>query len=84
MARKLQGTVVSDKMEKTVVVAVSRQKKHRLYRKQYQVTSRFKAHNPDGLVKLGDMVEITEIRPVSATKRWQVERKLTPVGKVKS
>lgn len=76
MSRKLQGTVVSDKMTKTVTVAVVRLKKHPLYQKKYRQTAKFKAHDEKGEFKVGDVVEIAETRPLSATKRWQVTRKI--------
>lgn len=76
MARILKGLVVSDKMDKTVVVAVSSVKEHPIYRKKYKVTTKFSAHDADNAIKTGDMVEIIETRPLSRTKRWQVVRKL--------
>jgi small subunit ribosomal protein S17 len=76
MARTLRGMVVSDKMEKTVVVAVSSLKEHPVYRKKYKVTTKFSAHDEANALKQGDMVEIIETRPLSRTKRWQVVRKL--------
>lgn len=66
------GTVVSDKMEKTVVVAVVRDKRHRLYKKRIRVTKKFKAHNENNEAKLGDIVRIVETRPLSKEKRWRV------------
>jgi small subunit ribosomal protein S17 len=66
------GTVVSDKMEKTVVVAVVRDKRHPLYKKRIRVTKRFKAHNENNEAKLGDIVRIVETRPLSKQKRWRV------------
>lgn len=77
MIRTLRGTVVSDKMDKTVVVAVSALKEHPIYRKKYKVTTKFKAHDEKNEAKVGDLVEITETRPVSRDKRWLVARKLT-------
>jgi small subunit ribosomal protein S17 len=77
MARRLRGTVVSDKMERTVVVAVSSLKAHPVYRKKYKVTTKFVADNPTSTYKVGDLVEISETRPLSKTKRWVVERSLT-------
>lgn len=77
MIRRLRGEVVSDKMDKTVVVAVARLKRHPIYRKQYKATARFKAHDEQNQYKVGDLVEISETRPLSAQKRWQVERKLS-------
>ena len=77
MIRTLRGTVVSDKMDKTVVVAVSALKEHPIYRKKFKVTTRFKAHDADNSVHVGDLVEITETRPISRDKRWLVARKVS-------
>jgi small subunit ribosomal protein S17 len=77
MIRTLRGTVVSDKMDKTVVVAVNSVKEHPIYRKKYKVTTRFKAHDADNAMKMGDLVEITETRPLSKDKRWVVARKVS-------
>lgn len=77
MIRTLRGTVVSDKMDKTVVVAVQSVKEHPIYRKKYKVTTKFKAHDEANACISGDLVEITETRPLSRDKRWQVARKLT-------
>lgn len=77
MIRTLRGTVVSNKMDKTVVVAVNTLKEHPIYRKKYKVTTRFKAHDAENAFHEGDLVEITETRPLSADKRWVVARKLT-------
>ncbi len=74
--RKLQGTVVSDKMQKTVVVAVTHEKKHPKYLKQYKVTNRFKAHDENKEYKVGDKVVIEETRPISRDKRWKVISKI--------
>lgn len=76
MIRTLRGTVVSDKMDKTVVVAVNTVKEHPIYRKKYKVTTRFKAHDALNACKEGDLVEITETRPLSKDKRWEVARKV--------
>lgn len=70
--RTLRGTVVSDKMQKTVVVAITRLKKHPKYQKYYKVTKRFKAHDEANKYKTGDKVTIQETRPLSKDKRWQV------------
>jgi small subunit ribosomal protein S17 len=70
--RVIQGTVVSDKMQKTIVVSVERKKKHRLYHKVVTVTERYKAHDEDNTCKLGDVVRIQECRPLSKDKRWRV------------
>ena len=77
MIRTLQGTVVSDKMDKTVVVAVSSVKEHPIYRKKFKVTTRFKAHDAENAAHVGDLVEITETRPLSRDKRWVIARKIT-------
>ena len=71
---QLTGTVVSDKMEKTVVVAVERQIRHGLYGKSQRKTSKFVAHNENNDVKVGDTVAIVESRPLSRRKRWVVTR----------
>lgn len=68
----LQGVVVSDKMDKTVVVSVSRFLKHPLYGKFYKVSKKYKAHDEDNSHKVGDTVEITETRPISKDKRFKV------------
>lgn len=75
--RVIQGTVVSDKMQKTIVVSVERKKKHRLYHKVVTVTERYKAHDDDDSCKLGDLVRIQECRPMSKDKRWRVVEILT-------
>ena len=71
---QLTGTVVSDKMQKTVVVAVERQVRHGLYGKSQRKTSKFVAHNEENGVKVGDTVSIAESRPLSRRKRWVVTR----------
>ena len=71
---EITGVVVSDKMEKTVTVAVGRQTRHELYGKSQRRTSKFLAHNENNDVKVGDRVAIVEARPMSARKRWVVTR----------
>jgi small subunit ribosomal protein S17 len=66
------GTVVSDKMQKTVVVAVESTKRHRLYNKTLRRTKRYKAHDERNECRLGDRVRIVETRPLSKEKRWRV------------
>ena len=66
------GFVVSDKMDKTVVVAVERLVKHPLYKKYIKQTSKFKAHDAENDCKIGDKVKIAETRPLSKTERWRV------------
>jgi small subunit ribosomal protein S17 len=67
-----EGLVVSDKMDKTVVVAVEDRFKHSLYGKVVRRTSKLKAHDDDNSAGIGDRVLIMETRPTSATKRWRV------------
>jgi small subunit ribosomal protein S17 len=74
--RKLQGTVVSDKMQKTRVVAVEWHKKHPRYGKYFKVTQRFKAHDEKNEYKTGDKVIIQETRPTSKDKRWVIISKI--------
>ena len=71
---EVQGVVVSDKMDKSVVVAVERQIRHRLYGKTQRRTSKFVAHDTANDVKVGDRVAIVESRPMSRRKRWVVTR----------
>ena len=70
--RKLQGTVVRDKMNKTRVITVTRLKLHKRYLKHYKVTRRFKAHDEKNEYKVGDKVIIQETRPLSKEKRWKI------------
>lgn len=70
--RKITGTVVSDKMDKTIVVAVERLTTHPLYKKQYKQTSKYSAHDENNVCKVGDEVVIVESRPLSATKHFVV------------
>ncbi|MBZ9572824.1 30S ribosomal protein S17 [Patescibacteria group bacterium] len=76
MKRKLQGTIVSDKMQKTVVVQVERIKQHPRYKRRYRVFKKYKAHVEKGDFKIGDKVIIEECRPISKEKRWRVIKKL--------
>ena len=66
------GQVVSDKMDKTVVVAVDRFRTHRLYKRRIKRVTKFKAHDYNNSCKLGDTVRIEETRPLSREKRWRV------------
>ncbi|NLY86625.1 MAG: 30S ribosomal protein S17 [Tissierellia bacterium] len=66
------GSVVSDKMDKTVVVAVETFVTHPLYKKQIRRTTKFKAHDENNECKVGDVVRIMETRPLSKEKRWRV------------
>jgi small subunit ribosomal protein S17 len=67
-----QGVVVSDKMEKTVVVAIESMVQHPLYGRIVKQTKKFKAHNEDNVARLGDTVRIMETRPLSKEKCWRV------------
>ena len=66
------GRVVSDKMDKTIVVSVERLSRHRLYKRVIRLTTRFKAHDERNEARIGDTVRIEESRPLSATKRWRL------------
>jgi len=66
------GTVISDKMEKTVIVQVGSSKAHRLYKKTVQQRTRFKVHDEKNECGVGDLVRITETRPLSKEKRWRL------------
>ncbi len=67
------GRVVSDKMDKTVVVEVERAYRHPLYKKVVTKTKRYKAHDEDNACRVGDLVRIVESRPLSKEKRWIVK-----------
>jgi len=79
---QLTGRVVSDKMDKTVVVAVERQIRHELYGKIQRKTSKFVAHDEKNEAKAGDTVNIAESRPLSRRKRWVVTGIVTKASKV--
>ncbi|WP_199616552.1 30S ribosomal protein S17 [Paenibacillus alkalitolerans] len=66
------GKVVSDKMDKTIVVAVETYKKHELYHKRIKYTKKFKAHDENNEAKIGDTVRIMETRPLSKDKNWRL------------
>ena len=82
MARTLVGTVVSDKADKSIVVAVESRKTHPIYKKKYKVTTRFAAHDEKNEAHNGDMVEVTECRPISATKRFTLSKIVQKAGVV--
>jgi len=71
----LKGVVISDKMDKTIVVSVSRFIKHPLYGKFYKVSKKYKVHDEENRYKIGDKVEIVETRPISKDKRFKVIQK---------
>ena len=70
--RVLQGTVVSDKNDKTVIVSVERRVMHPVYKKFIRRSKRYAAHDEGNVHKIGDTVFIRECRPISKTKRWEV------------
>lgn len=74
--RTLRGEIVSDKMDKTVVVLVTRLKKHKKYKKYFKVSTRFKVHDEKNEYRTGDKVVIQETRPLSKEKRWIVINKI--------
>ena len=71
------GRVVSDKMDKTVVVAIETPKRHPLYKKTVKRTVKYKAHDENNQCQLGDTVQIIETRPLSRQKRWRVAEIIT-------
>jgi small subunit ribosomal protein S17 len=76
--RKMRvGTVVSDRMDKTIVVAVERRTAHSIYGKQMLRTKKFHAHDEAGEARVGDTVRIMETRPLSKTKRWRLVEVVT-------
>jgi small subunit ribosomal protein S17 len=74
------GRVVSDKMDKTIVVSVERLARHPLYKRVIRLTTKFKAHDEDNDARTGDTVLIEESRPLSATKRWRLVRVVARAG----
>lgn len=77
MAKKKIGQVTSDKMDKSVVVLVSRLKSHPLYLKKYKTSKKIMAHDEKNEFKIGDMVEIEETKPMSKNKSWKVNKKIS-------
>lgn len=78
--RILTGVVVSDRMDKTVTVAVTRLVAHAKYHKYVSRTKTYKAHDENNECKIDDVVQIEECRPLSATKRWRVIERRTSAG----
>jgi small subunit ribosomal protein S17 len=74
------GIVVSDKMEKSVVVRVDRTVKHKFYKRYVKRSARFLVHDERSESKIGDTVEIVETRPLSARKRWRLRRVVRPAS----
>lgn len=75
--KAMVGRVVSDKMDKTVIVAVESRYRHRLYKKILRRTRKYKVHNEGNTAKAGDSVKIVETRPLSKEKRWRVAEIIT-------
>jgi len=75
--KQRRGTVISDKMDKTVVVAVESKYAHPLYKKVLKRIKKFKVHDGKGTSKIGDKVIISEVRPLSKTKRWILKEVLS-------
>lgn len=71
------GVIVSDKMDKTVVVRIDRVKEHPIYKKKFTISKKYKAHDEKNEYKVGDQVEITETRPLSRDKKYEVVRKIS-------
>ena len=78
--RVLQGTVVSDKNDKTVIVSVERRVMHPVYKKFIRRSKRYAAHDETNKSKIGDVVTIRECRPLSKTKRWEVVNEVATSG----
>ncbi|MGD8962156.1 MAG: 30S ribosomal protein S17 [Desulfobacterales bacterium] len=74
MKRQLVGTVVSNNMDKTVVVLVERLVKHKFYHKYIRRRAKFAAHDQNNTCQIGDKVMLTECRPLSRAKRWRVSK----------
>jgi small subunit ribosomal protein S17 len=72
------GLVVSNKMDKTIVVVVESLKKHRIYKRTYKQTKRFQAHDEENSCQVGDVVRIEECRPLSKMKRWRLVEIVKP------
>lgn len=70
--RELQGTVVSDKNDKTIIVAITTYRKHPLYKKRIKYTKKYTAHDENNVAKVGDKVKIAATRPLSKTKNYRL------------
>lgn len=79
MKKQLKGTVLSNKMTKTLVVRVDRVKSHAKYKKAFRISKKYKAHIEGGDYRIGDPVLIEECRPISKDKKWRVVKKLAQV-----
>jgi small subunit ribosomal protein S17 len=74
LRKRMVGVVVSDKMEKTIVVQVNRIVQHPVYKKYIRRRAKFKAHDENNTARTGDKVEIVQSRPLSKTKRWRLAK----------
>jgi len=74
--KQLTGTIVSDKMQKTVIVKVERIKEHPKYKRKYKTHKKYKAHAESGEYHIGEKVIIEECRPISKDKKWRVIKKI--------
>lgn len=72
ISRVFTGVVVSDKMDKTIVVNVTRTKINKLYKKRFKVSKKYKVHDPEKKYHIGDAVSFCECRPLSKDKRWRI------------
>ena len=72
LRKTMVGTVVSDKMDKTIVVAIETRVKHPIYKKTVKRTYKLKAHDEENSCKVGDVVKVMETRPLSKDKRWRL------------
>ena len=77
-ARRFEGTVVSDKMQKTRVVLVERLRWHPKYGKSYRVRQRYQVHDPEEVSHAGDRIRFEECRPISKNKRWRIVNVISP------
>ncbi len=74
--KQMIGTIISNKMQKTVVVEVEKLKEHPKYKRRFKVHKKYKAHDEKGEYHIGDRVVIEECRPISKEKRWRVIRRI--------
>lgn len=74
--RQLIGTIISNKMQKTIVLSVERIKEHPKYKRRYKVHKKYKAHTETGEYQVGDKVVIEECKPISKEKKWKVIKKI--------
>ena len=84
MSRKLKGTVVSDKMDKTAVVRVDSLKTHPIYKKKFKVSKKYKIHDEGNVLKVGGVVEFVETRPISKDKSWVLSKVLEQASSTSS